>query len=78
LADKKTIDSYFNRLKIKDGKVDLDTFREFMAMLDMVLVDGDGNLLGLDDFDKAIDLSNVDDDEDEAPKKKGGKGNNKK
>lgn len=45
LATKETVDSYVKKLHLKDGKIDLDAFREFIKLLDNVLVDGEGNVL---------------------------------
>ena len=53
---KEILESYFKRLDIVDGRVDFRTFQHFISMLDMVLVDDEGTLLGLDDQDRAIDL----------------------
>lgn len=53
------LDSYLERLDTKDGKVTLDVFRDFVAMLDTVLVDEQGNILGLDEADRAVDLGDV-------------------
>jgi len=50
------LESYFSRLEIADGRVDFRTFQKFIGMLDMVLVDDEGTLLGLDDRDRAVDL----------------------
>jgi hypothetical protein len=50
------LESYFSRLDIVDGKVDFRAFQQFIGMLDMVLVDDEGTLLGLDDQDRAVDL----------------------
>jgi hypothetical protein len=61
LVSKSTIESYINKLNIKNGKVTLDDFKYFMSMLDRVLVDDNGNILGLEDEDKAFKLG---DDED--------------
>jgi hypothetical protein len=65
LASKEIIDSYLARIEIKNGRVSLKAFKAFMTMLDMVLVDESGNLLSMDDIDKAVDLDALDDDEDE-------------
>lgn len=52
LATKQTIDNYIKKINVKDGKVDLDGFRQFVELLDHVLVDESGNLT--DDEGKAI------------------------
>mmetsp|Transcript_10051 Transcript_10051/g.22600 ORF Transcript_10051/g.22600 Transcript_10051/m.22600 type:complete len:588 (-) Transcript_10051:102-1865(-) len=65
LATQEIIDSYFRKLDIQGGRVDLPTFQRFVEMLDTVLVDGGGNLLGLDDIDRAIDVDGLDIDDDE-------------
>ena len=62
LASPKIIESYFNELDIQDGKIDLKNFKKFIQMLDLVLVDGEGNFLGMDELDRAIDLDEYDDD----------------
>lgn len=53
LASKETIDSYVKKLNLKDGKIDIDAFREFVALLDTVLVDGEGNMLEPGEEDRA-------------------------
>jgi hypothetical protein len=45
LANKETIDSYVQQLNLRDGKLDLDAFKQFIRLLDTVLVDGEGNIL---------------------------------
>jgi hypothetical protein len=49
--------------------VDLKAFKHFMSMLDMVLVDDSGNLLGLEDAHRAVDMDALDDDDDETDEK---------
>ena len=56
LVTEEILESYFSRLDIVDGKVDFRAFQQFIGMLDMVLVDDEGTLLGLDDQDRAVDL----------------------
>jgi hypothetical protein len=56
LVTEEILESYFSRLDIVDGKVDFRVFQQFIGMLDMVLVDDEGTLLGLDDQDRAVDL----------------------
>eukprot|EP01041_Mallomonas_annulata_P007472 gene7472-15292_t len=54
LVTRKTIETYIERLNLKDeNKIDLETFSRFIAMMDTVLVDESGNLLGPEDADKA-------------------------
>ena len=53
IASRETIDEYLRRIEIKDGKVDLPQFQKFISLLDMVLVDDNGNVLGLDEEDRA-------------------------
>lgn len=64
-VDMKTVDGYIEKLNAPGGRVDLELFKKFMAMMDRVLVDGDGNFLGLDEEGRAIDLDGVEDDEDD-------------
>lgn len=54
IASRETIDGYLRRIDIRDGKVDLAQFQKFISLLDMVLVDDNGNVLGLEDEDKAV------------------------
>ena len=65
LATKEIIESYFIKLNIPNGKIDFKLFEKFINMLDMVLVDESGTMLGFDDIDDAIDLGDLDVDEDE-------------
>lgn len=37
LVSQSTINSYIERLQIKDGKVDLESFMEFMSMVSRIL-----------------------------------------
>ena len=45
LATRETIDSYVQRLDIKGGKIDREAFRQFIRLLDVVLVGEDGEML---------------------------------
>ena len=63
LATQEVIDSYLARIEIKNGRVDLDAFKHFMRMLDMVIVDESGNFLTIDDADKAVDIDALDEDD---------------
>lgn len=60
-----TIDDYIKRLNLKNDRIDINTFRKFMDMLDTVLVDEEGNLLGFDEADKAVNLDDLDDEDDD-------------
>lgn len=64
-VDWKTVDEYIAKLNAPSGRVNLSLFKEFMSLMDRVLVDGDGNFLGLDGEGLAIDLDGIEDDEDE-------------
>ena len=64
-VDWKIVDEYIAKLNAPSGRVDLGLFKQFMAMMDRVLVDGDGNFLGLGDEGLAIDLDGVDGGEDD-------------
>jgi hypothetical protein len=59
LLTQDVLDSYFKHLDVKDGKVDLPAFRAFVEMLDTVLVDEQGTVLGMDDLHRAVDLEGV-------------------
>jgi len=63
--DWKTVDEYIAKLNAPNGRVDLEIFKEFMALMDRVLVDGNGDFLGLDEEGLAVDLDGIEDDEDE-------------
>ena len=65
LVSKATVESYINKLNIKNGKVTIDDFKFFMSMLDRVLVDDDGNILGLENEDKAFKIRDDDDSNEE-------------
>lgn len=61
LASQEVIDSYLARIEITNGRVSLKAFKHFMRMLDMVIVDDNGNFLTMDDADKAVDIDSLDD-----------------
>ncbi len=64
LITQDVLESYFVRLDVRDSKVDLRAFQAFVGMLDTVLVDEQGSVLGMDDdFSGAVDLSGMDEDE---------------
>lgn len=65
MATQEVIDSYMSRIEIKNGRVDLEAFKHFMRMLDMVIVDDSGNFLTMDDADKAVDIDALDGEDDE-------------
>jgi hypothetical protein len=60
LASKEIIDSYFDRLNVVDGRINFKSFKKFIEMLDTVLVDDDGTVLGFDDLNQAVNLDDVD------------------
>jgi hypothetical protein len=62
LLTQDVLDSYFAHLNVQDGKVDLPAFRAFVEMLDTVLVDEQGAVLGMDDLHRAVNLDGVEDD----------------
>ena len=64
LATQEAIDSYIARIEIKNGRVSLKSFKHFMRMLDMVIVDDSGNFLSMDDADRAVDMDSLDDETD--------------
>lgn len=57
----KTVEGYISRLDTPGGKIDLLGFKKFMDMMDSILVDEGGNLLPLEEAARAIDLSEVTD-----------------
>ena len=65
LASKELVDSYIQQLNIKNGRINFDSFTQFIGMLDHVLVDNEGNLVDFDNLSNAIDLSNLEDEDDE-------------
>lgn len=56
LITKNTIEQYLSSLNIKEGKISYDQFKKFIEMIDTVLVDESGNILDIDERDKAVDL----------------------
>jgi hypothetical protein len=65
LATKEIIDGYISRIGIKEGQVSFNQFKKFINLLDTVLVDEDGEILGLDDEGKAVDLEGIDEIDDD-------------
>lgn len=63
IASQEVIDSMFARVQVENGRVSLPAFRQFIGMLDTVLVDDAGNILSFDEQDRAVDLDGVDDEE---------------
>lgn len=60
LVKKKSVDGYIDSLKIKDGKVTFDNFKDFVRILDTVLVDIDGNVLdNIEEKHRAVDLDDL-------------------
>ena len=55
------LESYFTQLRAPSGRVDLHAFRDFVSMLDTVLVDEEGSILGPDELHRAVDLRNIKD-----------------
>ena len=55
------IATYIKRLQLKDNKLTLEDFKRFIALLDEVLVDESGNILG----EGGIDLGGDDDDDED-------------
>lgn len=49
LVTKAALESYFARLNVQEGKVDLPTFRALIDMLDNVEVDEKGSIKGMDE-----------------------------
>jgi len=46
LVSREAVDGYVQQIDVgKDGRIGLDAFRQFIRLLDTVLVDGEGNLL---------------------------------
>lgn len=45
-----------SELAIKDGKVSFEQFEKFVSLVDNVLVDASGNILDIDDADKAVNV----------------------
>ena len=60
-----TVEGYIQRLNTPNDRINLNEFKKFMAMMDQILVDESGNILSLDDADKAINLDELDYDEDD-------------
>jgi len=57
LASEDTVESYFTRLGFREDKrIDFAAFSEFIKLIDTVLVDEKGNILGIEDEDKAVAL----------------------
>ena len=56
LITKNSVNEFYKQLDIKDGKVDFNSFCQFVKKLDEIYVDADGNLLDIDDNDQSIDL----------------------
>jgi hypothetical protein len=46
LVPSEVLESYFDKINIEDGKIYLPAFKEFMNLIDTVLIDDDGNILG--------------------------------
>ncbi len=57
--DKDTVNSYIDSLDAPGGKISLETFKKFMEKMDRILVDDEGNSLGLDKLSQALDLSTL-------------------
>ena len=61
LVSQSIIDGYIKKLNLKDNKLTLQDFSKFISLLDEVLVDESGNIIG----EGGIDLDAFDDEEDD-------------
>ena len=60
LASQAAVDSYLGaRVYVQRGRVGLEVFKSFITMLDTVLMESSGNVLGLDEADRAVDISGI-------------------
>lgn len=59
IATQEVLDSMFSRLRVENGRVSMEAFRQFIGMLDTVLVDDSGNILGFDEQHRAVDLDGL-------------------
>lgn len=56
LITQNTLDKYLSQVKFVDGKASYDEFKKLVSLIDTVLVDSAGNILDIDDADKAVKL----------------------
>lgn len=61
IAPQEVIDSMFARVQVENGRVSLPAFRQFIGMLDTVLVDDAGNMLSFDEQDRAVNMGGLGD-----------------